>query len=289
MASPARTDGADAQDHAFREALAQALSLARDPRHVVALSRIYAHAVGALDPDDPLAAAAFAAAHVAVAEDLAAPTPRVARRPARSPYSPVRVSSGRAPAVSPPPPMPAFEASPQRPAAGVSRVPSPDARRPPMPPGTRAPSPDPDARTRRPRTAPPAERPPSPEPQVMPCHRTHRKELRDQKRREERRFRQLLAMARQESAERTPDKGTSRAIARVLRDLAAATDALDAATRLSQEDEPAAPTRRRARSRPRPPVSSDEEVRVRGPFRGDAAVAKRRCALELLRDMRCGR
>jgi len=288
MAFTARNDGADAQDHEFRAALAQALSLARDPRHVVALSRIYAHAVGACDHDDPLAQAAFAAADVAVVEDLAAPTPRFVRRPVRatSPYSPVRVSSGRAPAVAPPPPMPAFEASPQRPAPGVSRVPSPDAR-------TRVvPSPDPSVRTSR--TVPSAERPPSPEPAVMPCHHTHRKELRDRKRREERRFRQLLAKAREESAERTPDKGTSRAIARVLRDLAAATDALDTATRLSQEDEPAAPACRRARSQPRPPVervSSDDEAprRVRGPFRWDAAVAKRRCALELLRDMRCGR
>ena len=71
---------------------------------------------------------------------------------------------------------------------------------------------------------------------------------------------------------RTPHKGTSRAIARVMRDLAAATAALDAASRISQqEEEEAAPPR------------------FRGPLREDAAVEKRRVALELLRDMRCGR
>ena len=48
----------------FRAALASALSLASDPRHVVALSRIYAHAVGACDARTPLAAAALAAADV---------------------------------------------------------------------------------------------------------------------------------------------------------------------------------------------------------------------------------
>ena len=85
----------DVHDRAFRAALAEALSLARDPRHVVALSRVYAHAVGASDPDDPLAKAALAAADVAVPEDLAAPTPRVVRRASSpsSPYSPVRASS----------------------------------------------------------------------------------------------------------------------------------------------------------------------------------------------------
>ena len=71
---------------------------------------------------------------------------------------------------------------------------------------------------------------------------------------------------------RTPHKGTSRAIARVMRDLAAATAALDAASRISQQED-------------------EEEVapRFRGPLREDAAVEKRRVALELLRDMRCGR
>ena len=106
----------------------------------------------------------------------------------------------------------------------------------------------------------------------MPCHKAHRKELRDRKRQEERRFRKLLAKAREESEQRTPHKGTSRAIARVMRDLAAATAALDAASRISQQEE--------------------EEVappRFRGPLREDAAVEKRRVALELLRDMRCGR
>ena len=107
----------------------------------------------------------------------------------------------------------------------------------------------------------------------MPCHRTHRKELRDRKRQEERRFRKLLAKAREESEQRTPHKGTSRAIARVMRDLAAATAALDAASRISQQEEEEAVA---------PP-------RFRGPLREDAAVEKRRVALELLRDMRCGR
>ena len=106
----------------------------------------------------------------------------------------------------------------------------------------------------------------------MPCHKAHRKELRDKKRQEERRFRKLLAKAREESEQRTPHKGTSRQIARVMRDLAAATAALDAASRISQqEDEEEAPPR------------------FRGPLREDAAVEKRRVALELLRDMRCGR
>ena len=108
----------------------------------------------------------------------------------------------------------------------------------------------------------------------MPCHKAHRKELRDRKRQEERRFRKLLAKAREESEQRTPHKGTSRAIARVMRDLAAATAALDAASRISQQED------------------ADEEVappRFRGPLREDAAVEKRRVALELLRDMRCGR
>ena len=101
----------------------------------------------------------------------------------------------------------------------------------------------------------------------------HRKELRDKKRQEERRFRKLLAKAREESEQREPHKGTSRQIARVMRDLAAATAALDAASRISQqEEEEQAP----------PP-------RFRGPLREDAAVEKRRVALELLRDMRRGR
>ena len=90
---------------------------------------------------------------------------------------------------------------------------------------------------------------------------------------EERRFRKLLAKAREESEQRTPHKGTSRAIARVMRDLAAATAALDAASRISQQEEEEAGA---------PP-------RFRGPLREDAAVEKRRVALELLRDMRCGR
>ena len=108
----------------------------------------------------------------------------------------------------------------------------------------------------------------------MPCHKAHRKELRDKKRQEERRFRKLLAKAREESEQRTPHKGTSRQIARVMRDLAAATAALDAASRISQQEE------------------EPEEAappRFRGPLRKDAAVEKRRVALELLRDMRCGR
>ena len=288
----ANTD--DVQDQAFRSALAEALSLARDPRHVVALSRVYAHAVGASDPDDPLAKAALAAADVAVAEDLAAPTPRVVRRASSpsSPYSPVRVSTDVAP-VSPPPPMPSVERATS---PGVARVLSvgPDARRPPTAPApprlapgvARVPSPDPDARRRTPSPDPDARRrrTPSPdserrrsptaepEPDVKPCHKAHRKELRDKKRQEERRFRRLLAKAREESEQRTPHKGTSRAIARVMRDLAAATAALDAASRISQqeEEEQAAP-------------------RFRGPLREDAAVEKRRVALELLRDMRCGR
>ena len=280
----------DVHDRAFRAALAEALSLARDPRHVVALSRVYAHAVGASDPDDPLAKAALAAADVAVAEDLAAPTPRVVRRASSpsSPYSPVRVSGGAAP-VSPPPPVPSVERATS---PGVARVLSvgPDARRPPTAPApprlvsgvTRVPSPDPDARrrtlspdsdARRRRT--PSPEPESDEPDVMPCHKAHRKELRDRKRQEERRFRKLLAKAREESDQRTPHKGTSRAIARVMRDLAAATAALDAASRISQQEE------------------EPEEVvappRFRGPLREDAAVEKRRVALELLRDMRCGR
>jgi len=273
------SDNGDVHDKAFRAALAEALSLARDPRHVVALSRVYAHAVGASDPDDPLAKAALAAADVAVAEDLAAPTPRVVRRASSpsSPYSPVRVSGAAAP-VSPPPPVPSVERATS---PGVARVLSvgPDARRPPtapvapvspppsipaVAPGVeRVPSPDPDRRR-----SPTAE----PEPEVMPCHKAHRKELRDKKRQEERRFRKLLAKAREESEQRTPHKGTSRAIARVMRDLAAATAALDAASRISQqeEEEEAAPPR------------------FRGPLREDAAVEKRRVALELLRDMRCG-
>ena len=269
------TDGPDVHDRAFRAALAEALSLARDPRHVVALSRVYAHAVGASDPDDPLAKAALAAADVAVAEDLAAPTPRVVRRPS-SPYSPVRVSSG-VQAVSPTPSMPSVERATS---PGVARVLSvgPDARRPPTAPApvspppsipavapgvARVPSPDPDRRR-----SPTAE----PEPEVMPCQRANRKELRDKKRQEERRFRKLLAKAREESEQRTPHKGTSRQIARVMRDLAAATAALDAASRISQQEEEEAP----------PP-------RFRGPLREDAAVEKRRVALELLRDMRRGR
>jgi hypothetical protein len=277
--------GPDVHDRAFRAALAEALSLARDPRHVVALSRVYAHAVGASDPDDPLAKAALAAADVAVAEDLAAPTPRVVRRASSpsSPYSPVRVGSGAAAPVSPPPPMPSVERATS---PGVARVLSvgPDARRPPTAPApvspppsipavspgvARVPSPDPDARRRRLPSPEPDE---SDEPDVMPCHKAHRKELRDRKRQEERRFRKLLAKAREESEQRTPHKGTSRAIARVMRDLAAATAALDAASRISQQEE--------------------EEVappRFRGPLREDAAVEKRRVALELLRDMRCGR
>ena len=136
------------------------------------------------------------------------------------------------------------------------------------------PSPDPDARRRRTPSPDPDERSPSPEPDVMPCHKAHRKELRDRKRQEERRFRKLLAKAREESEQRTPHKGTSRAIARVMRDLAAATAALDAASRISQQEE------------------EPEEIappRFRGPLREDAAVEKRRVALELLRDMRCGR
>ena len=281
----------DVHDRAFRAALAEALSLARDPRHIVALSRVYAHAVGASDPDDPLARAALAAADVAVAEDLAAPTPRVVRRPS-SPYSPVRVSSG-AQAVSPVSPVPSVERATS---PGVARVLSvgPDARKPPTAPApprlapgvTRVPSPDPDARRRTPSPDPDVRRrrTPSPdperrrspttepEPEVMPCHKAHRKELRDKKRQEERRFRKLLAKAREESEQRTPHKGTSRQIARVMRDLAAATAALDAASRISQqEDEEEAPPR------------------FRGPLREDAAVEKRRVALELLRDMRCGR
>ena len=275
----------DVHDRAFRAALAEALSLARDPRHVVALSRVYAHAVGASDPDDPLAKAALAAADVAVAEDLAAPTPRVVRRASSpsSPYSPVRVGSGAAAPVSPPPPMPSVERATS---PGVARVLSvgPDARRPPTAPApvspppsipavspgvARVPSPDPDARRRR----TPSPEPESDEPDVMPCHKAHRKELRDRKRQEERRFRKLLAKAREESEQRTPHKGTSRAIARVMRDLAAATAALDAASRISQQEE------------------EPEAVapRFRGPLREDAAVEKRRVALELLRDMRCGR
>jgi len=288
----------DVHDRAFRAALAEALSLARDPRHVVALSRVYAHAVGASDPDDPLAKAALAAADVAVAEDLAAPTPRVVRRPS-SPYSPVRVSNEAAP-VSPPPAIPAVApvSPPSIPVApGVARVPSPDpdrrrtdarwtrvpspdpeSGRPPTAPApprlapgvTRVPSPDPDAR----RGRTPSPEPESDEPDVMPCHKAHRKELRDKKRQEERRFRKLLAKAREESEQRTPHKGTSRQIARVMRDLAAATAALDAASRISQQED--------AEEEAAPP-------RFRGPLREDAAVEKRRVALELLRDMRCGR
>jgi len=251
---------------------------------VVALSRVYAHAVGASDPDDPLAKAALAAADVAVAEDLAAPTPRVVRRASSpsSPYSPVRVSGGNAAPVSPPPPVPSVERATS---PGVARVLSvgPDARKTPTAPAPprlapppsipavspgveRVPSPDPDRRR-----SPTAE----PEPDVMPCHKAHRKELRDRKRQEERRFRKLLAKAREESEQRTPHKGTSRAIARVMRDLAAATAALDAASRISQQEE-----------------ELEEAVappRFRGPLREDAAVEKRRVALELLRDMRCGR
>ena len=132
----------------------------------------------------------------------------------------------------------------------------------------RVPSPDPDARRRR----TPSPEPESDEPDVMPCHKAHRKELRDRKRQEERRFRKLLAKAREESEQRTPHKGTSRAIARVMRDLAAATAARDAASRISQQEEEEAVA---------PP-------RFRGPLREDAAVEKRRVALELLRDMRCG-
>ena len=278
----------DVHDRAFRAALAEALSLARDPRHVVALSRVYAHAVGASDPDDPLAKAALAAADVAVAEDLAAPTPRVVRRASSpsSPYSPVRASSEVAP-VSPPPSIPAVApvSPPSIPVApGVARVPSPDPdRRRTDARWTRVPSPEPDAG--RPPTAPAPPRLASgvtrvpspdpdtePEPDVMPCHKAHRKELRDRKRQEERRFRKLLAKAREESEQRTPHKGTSRAIARVMRDLAAATAALDAASRISQQEE-----------------EEQAPPRFRGPLREDAAVEKRRVALELLRDMRCGR
>jgi hypothetical protein len=169
----------------------------------------------------------------------------------------------------------------------VRRVPSPDPdRRRTDARWTRVPSPEPDAgrpptAPAPPRLAPGVARVPSPdpdtepEPDVMPCHKAHRKELRDRKRQEERRFRKLLAKAREESDQRTPHKGTSRAIARVMRDLAAATAALDAASRISQQEE------------------EPEEVvappRFRGPLREDAAVEKRRVALELLRDMRCGR
>ena len=106
----------------------------------------------------------------------------------------------------------------------------------------------------------------------MPCHKAHRKELRDRKRQEERRFRKLLAKAREESEQQTPHKGTSRQIARVMRDLAAATAALDAASRISQHEE-----------------EEQAPPRFRGPLREDAAVEKRRVALELLRDMRRGR
>ena len=211
------SDTPDVHDRAFRAALAEALSLARDPRHVVALSRVYAHAVGASDPDDPLAKAALAAADVAVAEDLAAPTPRVVRRPS-SPYSPVRASSDVAP-VSPPPSVPVVApvSPPSIPAVdpGVRRVPSPDPdRRRTDARWTRVPSPEPDAgrpptAPAPPRLAPGVARVPSPdpdtepEPDVMPCQRTNRKELRDKKRQEERRFRKLLARAREESAART--------------------------------------------------------------------------------------
>jgi hypothetical protein len=282
------SDTPDVHDRAFRAALAEALSLARDPRHVVALSRVYAHAVGASDPDDPLAKAALAAADVAVAEDLAAPTPRVVRRASSpsSPYSPVRASSEVAP-VSPPPSIPVVApvSPPSIPVApGVARVPSPDPdRRRTDARWTRVPSPEPDAgrpptAPAPPRLAPGVARVPSPdpdtepEPDVMPCHKAHRKELRDRKRQEERRFRKLLAKAREESEQRTPHKGTSRAIARVMRDLAAATAALDAASRISQQEE-----------------EEQAPPRFRGPLREDAAVEKRRVALELLRDMRCGR
>ena len=140
-------------------------------------------------------------------------------------------------------------------------MPSPDPDR------RRSPTAEPEPDVRRQQTS-------SPEPEVMPCQRTNRKELRDKKRQEERRFRKLLAKAREESEQRTPHKGTSRAIARVMRDLAAATAALDAASRISQQEE------------------EPEEAappRLRGPLREDAAVEKRRVALELLRDMRCGR
>ena len=52
----------------------------------------------------------------------------------------------------------------------------------------------------------------------------------------------------------------------------AATAALDAASRISQQEE-----------------EEQAPPRFRGPLREDAAVEKRRVALELLRDMRCGR
>ena len=150
--------GPDVQDRAFRAALAEALSLARDPRHVVALSRVYAHAVGASDPDDPLAKAALAAADVAVAEDLAAPTPRVVRRASSpsSPYSPVRASSVVVAPVSPPPSIPAVApvSPPSIPVApGAARVPSTrtGAGRTPGGPGCRRRSRTPGDRPRRPR------------------------------------------------------------------------------------------------------------------------------------------
>ena len=54
----------------------------------------------------------------------------------------------------------------------------------------------------------------------------------------------------------------------------AATAALDAASRISQQED--------AEEAVAPP-------RFPGPLREDAAVEKRRVALELLRDMRCGR
>ena len=62
---PAAAD--DDQAAAFRAALAEALALARDPRHVVALSRVYAHAVGALDVADDSALEDAAAPAVAAA------------------------------------------------------------------------------------------------------------------------------------------------------------------------------------------------------------------------------
>ena len=44
------------ENEAFRAALAEALALAKDPRHVIALSRVYAHAVGAIEPTTDVSA-----------------------------------------------------------------------------------------------------------------------------------------------------------------------------------------------------------------------------------------
>lgn len=91
-ASPrgAGTSDDDGDSEQFRAALAEALALAKDPRHVIALSRVYAHAVGAVTPSSPLAGRALEAEDVPGLPRYAPPpapraSPRPRRRPAASP------------------------------------------------------------------------------------------------------------------------------------------------------------------------------------------------------------